>query len=423
MNSNQIRISHAILCKFAYYCMMNSSSTITKAAFATKAIFLVCGLAISSWAPMVPFAKDRLGLNDANLGVLLLSLGAGAITLMPISGYFSRRYGSRNVIIFVTFLMAVSLPSLLIIKSTIWMGVALYIFGGAVGIVDVAMNAHGVQVQNLYGRSIMSSFHGLFSVGGLLGSLGLGALMKAGLEPLFAALAISTVLLVITIVQYRSLLDRESELQAAKKFSSAADGGTSSSSPWLNTSVLFLGIMCFIVFLSEGAMLDWSAVFLKENRRIDGELSGIGYAAFSVAMAIMRLLGDKLVARFSGRIVVIGGSIVAAIGMLSIVLAPSLILSLIGFVLLGLGAANIVPVFIGEGGRLKSVSALTAIPVITTMGYAGQLAGPALLGFVAHQYSLSIAFGLIALLLLAVALAYISRNNKNEQLTPIRETL
>lgn len=393
---------------------MNELSPVKKAAFGIKAIFLICGLAISSWAPMVPLTKHRLGLNDANLGLLLLGLGAGAICLMPLSTSFSHKYGTRKVILYSSVLMAIMLPLLLIINSTIWMAVALFVFGAAVGTVDVAMNAHGVQVQNLYGKPVMSSFHGLFSVGGLLGSLGLGALMKAGLEPIIAASFISILLIVIVISQYRFLLDQDLEMQAIQKFSSDSNSQlNSSSSSWLNAGVLFLGAMCFIVFLSEGAVLDWSAIFLQENRGIDSRLSGIGYAAFSIAMATMRLLGDKLVSRFSGKKVVIGGSITAASGMLLIIFSPFLMITLAGFILLGIGAANIVPVFIGEGGKLKSVSALTAIPAITTMGYAGQLAGPALLGFIAYHFSLPMAFALIAFLLLTVASAYLLRNSKD----------
>jgi len=390
---------------------MKGITEIKKASFGVKAIFLVCGLAISSWAPMVPFAKDRLQLDDGNLGLLLLCLGVGAIGLMPLSGYFSKKYGSRKVILCAALAMAFILPLLLVVNSVLWMGVALCSFGAVVGTVDVAMNAHGVQVQNLYRKPIMSSFHGLFSVGGLFGSLGLGALMKAGLEPLTAALSISVLLIIIVLSQYGSLLNRETEQQAINEFSSANSNSSGASSAWLNIGVLFLGAMCFIVFLSEGAMLDWSAIFLKENRGIDPRLSGIGYAAFSVAMATMRLFGDKLVSHFSGRKVVIWGSLVAASGIILLLTFSSLLFSLLGFILLGIGAANIVPVFIGEGGRLKSVSALTAIPAITTMGYAGQLAGPALLGFIAHHYSLSVAFGLIAFLLLTVAAAYLLRNN------------
>lgn len=392
---------------------MKRKTSIAKAALAVKAIFLVCGLAISSWAPMVPFAKSRLGLNDADLGLLLLCLGAGAISFMPVCGLLCKRYGSNKVMLFSAVLLAATLPLLLVIDSVILMGAVLYLFGGALGTVDVAMNAHGVQVQNIYGKSIMSSFHGLFSVGGLMGSLGLGALMKAGLNPIAAALFISILSIVIVLYCYPYLLNRQSEQEAILKFSSEYNSTSSnnSSTSWLNFSVLFLGTMCFIVFLSEGAMLDWSAVFLKENRGIDERLSGIGYAAFSIAMATMRLLGDRLVSRFSGRTVVISGSLIAASGIMLIVFIPSLAISIAGFILLGVGAANIVPVFIGEGGRLKSVPALVAIPAITTIGYAGQLAGPAILGFIAHQYSLPTAFGLIGFLLLAVAISYALRNN------------
>lgn len=385
--------------------------------FAVKAIFLICGLAISSWALMVPEAKDRLQLNDANLGLLLLCLGAGAISFMPVSGIISQRFGSRKVIMVASLIMAGTLPLLLIIDSTFLMAVVLYLFGGAVGTVDVAMNAHAVQVQNIYGKSVMSSFHGFFSVGGLLGSLGLGALIRIGLEPTVAAFVIAGLLVAIVLFQYGLLLDHASEQDAINKFS--PDHHRNDSKPglfsWLHASVLFLGSMCFIVFLTEGAMLDWSAVFLKENRGIDNGLSGIGYAAFSVAMATMRLLGDKLVSRFSGNFVVIAGSITAAIGVFIIIFVPLLSVSLAGFVLIGIGAANIVPVFIGEGGKLRSISALVTIPAITTMGYAGQLAGPALLGFIAHQFSLTIALGLLGILLLFVATCYLLKRN-NETL-------
>ncbi|WP_449435862.1 hypothetical protein [Pedobacter steynii] len=164
--------------------------------------------------------------------------------------------------------------------------------------------------------------------------------------------------------------------------------------------------MCFAVFLAEGSMLDWSAVFLTENRKIDEELAGVGYAAFSIAMATMRLLGDKLVSHLNGPKVVIGGSLIGAAGIFLVILTPWLFTALLGFILLGLGAANIVPVFISEGGRLKNVPASVSIPAITTIGYAGQLAGPAMLGFIAHQYSLPIALGFSGFLLVLVAVFY-----------------
>ncbi|WP_316818474.1 MFS transporter [Pedobacter nyackensis] len=382
-----------------------------KARNATKAIFLVCGLGISSWAPMVPYAKDRLGLNNADLGLLLLLLGAGAIAMMPVSGVLAHRYGTRIVIRYAAIIMALIIPLLIIINSPIWMGLAIFIFGGAVGTVDVAMNAQGVQVQNSSKKPIMSSLHGLFSVGGLFGSLGLGFLMKLGLSPITAAISISVMLIAIVLWNYQYLFDVHTEKELIKEFANEPVTKKINGVSWLKGSVIFLGLMCFSVFLSEGAMLDWSAIFLTENKGINPELAGVGYAAFSIAMATMRLLGDKIVSHLSGKTVVIGGSIIAASGIFLAILTPWLLTSLIGFILLGIGAANIVPVFFSEGGRLKNIPATISIPVISTMGYAGQLAGPALLGFIAYHFSLNGAFAFIGGLLVMVAIAYGLRRN------------
>lgn len=375
---------------------------------ATQLIFLVCGLGMSSWAPMVPYAKDRLELNEANLGLLLLLLGGGALIMMPLAGILANRFGSRIVMACSACVMAISLPLLLLIPSVISMAVALFVFGASIGSIDVAMNAHGVQVQNLFGRPIMSSLHGLFSVGGLFGSLGLGFLIKLGLNPVHAAISISVLLVLITGIQYKNLFPRNIEQEAIERFSTNEKQTTPPKQrfQWLHGSVLFLGMMCFAVFLAEGAMLDWSAIFLRDIKGIDPVFSGAGYAAFSVAMAVMRLVGDGIVARLNGRTVVVGGSLVAAGGVVIAIFSPWVFLALFGFVLVGIGAANIVPLFFSEGGRLPGISPTVSIPAITTIGYAGQLTGPALLGFIAHHFSLAAAFGFLAALLLLVALTY-----------------
>lgn len=384
----------------------------TKARFATQAIFLVCGLGISSWAPMVPYVKDQLGLNESSMGLLLLFLGAGAILMMPLTGWLLSRLGSRRVILGSTVVMATALPLLLLMNSPITMALMLFIFGSGVGSIDVAMNAHGVQVQNLSDKPIMSSLHGLFSVGGLLGSLGLGFLIRSGLAPLWAAVAISCLLVVLVLSQYKVLLDAVTEQQVMARFTSPPGETSGSKVSWLHGQVIFLGALCFATFLSEGAMLDWSAIFLRDTRGVDESLSGIGYAAFSVAMAVMRLLGDRIVSRISSAMVVIGGSLIGVAGFGLLIFSPWLILTLMGFVLVGIGAANIVPVFFSEGGRLREVPSSVAIPAITTMGYAGQLAGPAILGFLAQHTSLSAAFGFTGLLLLGVAIAYALKGNR-----------
>lgn len=381
---------------------------VSKARTATQLIFLVCGLGMSSWAPMIPLAKDRLALNDANLGLLLLLLGGGSMLMMPTSGWLVNRFGSRIVMAGAALLMAFVLPLLLILSSIPAMAVTLFLFGSSIGTIDVAMNAHGVQVQNLYGKPIMSSLHGQFSVGGLFGALGLGFLMKLGLNPVYAIISIAVLIILITLTQYKNLFPLATEQQAIARFSAPDDRATAGSQRfnWLQGSVLFLGIMCFAIFLAEGAVLDWSAIFLRDIKGIAPEFAGAGYAAFSVAMATMRLAGDKLVASLTSKTVVIGGSLIGAVGLVVAVLSPWAVGAMLGFVLLGIGAANMVPVFFSQAGRLPGISPTTSLPVITTIGYTGLLTGPALLGFIAQHFSLSIAFVFVTLLLVIVAVSY-----------------
>jgi predicted MFS family arabinose efflux permease len=387
--------------------MEGDTQQLVRAKTATQLIFLVCGLGVASWAPMVPYAKDRLGLHEGHLGILLLFMGGGALIMMPLAGWLSNRYGNRVIMGAAGLLLGILLPLLLLIDSPIAMAFALLLFGAGAGAIDVAMNAHGVQVQNMYGKPIMSSLHGLFSVGGLVGSLGLGFLVKLGLQPLHAAIGIGLLLIIITVSQYRKLFNNATERAIIQQFNQPKEEHEKSSRyQWLHGSVLFLGLMCFASFLSEGAMLDWSAVYLRDVKMVPQEFSGIGYAAFSIAMAVMRLLGDGIVERWKSKTVVIAGSLLAAAGLAISILSPSIYLVLSGYILLGIGAANIVPIFFSAGGRLPGIPSTVSIPVITTIGYTGSLAGPALLGFIAHHFSLDMAFGLTALLMLSITVAW-----------------
>lgn len=394
---------------------MTNTQHISKAKKATQFMFLICGLGLSSWAPMVPFAKDRLSIHEADLGLLLLALGFGALITMPLSGFLMQRFGSRKVIAAGTLIVALSLPSLLIISSFSGMLIALFLFGCGIGSVDVAMNAHGVQVQNIMARPIMSSLHGLFSVGGLLGSLGLGFLIKTGLSPIMAAIAISTLLIILLFTQYRNLFsaDQERSYEAKEQSRLKKDKTIKNGAmQWCNIRIFILGFLCFSVFLSEGAMLDWSAILLRDVKNSSTAWSGLGYAFFSVAMAVMRLSGDRIVERLQAKTIVVGGSLIAVIGLAIVIYFSVIPMVLLGFTLLGIGSANIVPIFFSEGGRITGVSPNVSISAITTMGYAGQLVGPALLGFIAHHVSLEAAFGTIMILMASVAIIYGFRNTK-----------
>jgi predicted MFS family arabinose efflux permease len=314
---------------------------------------------------------------------------------MPFIGPLIQKTGSRIIILLSSIATAMILPVLTLVDSPFTLAISLFIFGSALGSLDIAMNAQAVIVQEHMSRPVMSSFHGMFSLGGLLGAMVLGLLMMFGLTPALGASVISFFIILIAIIHYKNFIDHPAKQEAAS-FSLRLPKGP----------ILFLGIFCFIAFLSEGAMLDWSALFLKENRGFSLAMAGTGYSVFSVAMALMRFTGDNLVHKYGPEKIVLWGALIAASGLLIAVVLPWQATSLIGFLLIGIGASNIVPVLFSAAGKADRNSPELALAAVTTMGYAGQLAGPAMIGFVAHLTTLPVALGLMAGPLLIVAFTF-----------------
>lgn len=375
--------------------MTFASRTMTKPGRAqqlsTRILFFIAGFTMSAWAPLIPFAKLRAGLDEATLGLLLLCLGAGSIIAMPFAGAAAARFGCRRVLIGGTVLVCVALPLLAFLASPASLGAALFLFGASLGMVDCTINIHAVLVERAAGRAMMSGFHGLFSVGGIVGSGGVSLLLMAGMEPLAAVLLVVGLTLLALFWAASGLLTYGS------------GGGAAFAVP--HGVVLFIGLLCFIMFLTEGAMLDWSAVFLTSLRDIDPAKSGLGYAAFSLTMTIGRLTGDRIVRALGPRRILVLGGATAALGLATVVFTPFWLAGLVGFALVGVGCSNIVPVLYSAVGRQQAMPEHTAVAAVSTMGYAGILSGPAAIGFVAHVASLPGAFLMIALLLLFVVFA------------------
>ncbi|WP_449428171.1 MFS transporter [Rhodanobacter umsongensis] len=359
---------------------------------ATRLIFLVSGIGMASWAPMVPYAKARLGLDDAGLGLVLLAFGGGSMLSMPLVGWLTHRYGNRKVISVAGLLLCVAIPLLAIVPNVLTLTVTLLYFGAMLGAVDVAMNAHAVEVERRDGRALMSGFHGLFSIGGLAGAAVMSALLALGLPLWAGAVAIALPLALIVLSQRSSLLARVEDAAGREAVFRLPRG-----------LVLLLGVLCFVSFLAEGSMLDWSAVLLRDFRGFSAASAGIGYACFSVAMAAGRLGGDRVIARLGPVWTVRVGAGMAAIGFLLAAMSPWPSASLAGFVLIGLGASNIVPVMFSAAGRLPGIPPAISIATVTTLGYAGLLSGPALIGFLAHASNLPVALAVVAGMLLLVA--------------------
>jgi predicted MFS family arabinose efflux permease len=358
----------------------------------TRIAFLIAGFGVAAWAPLVPFAKARIGIDDGVLGLLLLCLGAGSIVAMPLAGALSARFGCRAVITTSAVLLCLVLPLLATASTLPLLIAALLAFGASIGSIDVSMNIQAIIVERASGRAMMSGFHGLYSLGGMAGSASVAALLAAGGTPLFATLCLVVCIAVATAFAAPHLLP----------YGSKSDGPAFALPRGV---VLFIGVLCFVFFLAEGAVLDWSAVLLTSLHGLDAAWAGFGYAAFSVAMTLGRLTGDRIVQRFGGPSVIVIGGLSAAIGMALATFAPGWASALVGFALVGIGCSNIVPVLFTSVGRQAEMPENVAVPAITTVGYAGILAGPAAIGFVAAAANLQIAFLILALLLLGGAVA------------------
>lgn len=368
--------------------------SLVKARLATSLIFLVSGLGYSSWAPMVPYAKEKLELGEGALGMILLVFGIGGLVSMPITGWAVHRFGSAKITVFSALSMIFLLPLLAMAPTWEILSLLLLAFGVADGALNVSMNAQSVTVENHFGKPILSSFHCLFSLGGLFGAGLMSLLLKQGMTLLASTCCLFLIMGAILLWQARHLLPSQYDTRVKNSKTLARPSGR----------VLFYGALCFILFLAEGSMLDWGAVFLHSNHGYDPAIAGIGYAIFSIAMAIGRFSGDRLISKYGKTLIVQWGGLLAAAGLFLLVICPTSYLELLGFFLIGLGASNIVPIMFGAAGNLSSMSASVALTIVITMGYTGMLLGPAFIGWIAELSTLSFALGSVAFLLVGVGL-------------------
>lgn len=358
---------------------------------ATRLAFLVAGFGVACWAPLIPYAKARLAVDDGVLGLLLLCLGIGSVVAMLMTGMLSARYGSKPIIIGGAIGMAVFLPLLAVASTPLTLGLALFLFGGSLGSLDVAMNIHAVEVEKAAKRPLMSGFHGLYSVGGFIGSIFAIFLLSVRLGPLPTMLVAAALMLVATLAIAPRLITAV-----------GARGGPLFAVP--RGFVLLLAVLTAIVFLVEGAVLDWGALYLTGAGLVAAEQGGMGYMVFSIAMTVMRLAGDAVVGRFGDRATLFWGSIIGIAGFAVVLVAPVAAVAMAGYLLVGVGLANIVPVLFRQAGNQSVMPSGLAVTAVTTAGYAGVLLGPAGIGFVAKLTSLPASLWMLTALMLLVTL-------------------
>lgn len=360
--------------------------------------FLLGGVGATAWAPMVSIAKKRVGLGDGEMGAVLLCLGVGSVGAMLVAGRLFEIFGCRRVLGGALLTIVTVLPCLADAESVVALCVSLTLFGIGVGITDCVINIWAIEVEQGKGCPIMSGLHGHFSLGGVLSPISISLLLATHVS-VCAAICVISFFMVGVLCYAVPLMPTEKRKLGRRPI--AVPRGI----------VAFLGSLCFIVYLAEGAVFDWSGVFLVNERGADPAHAGLGYAAFSIAMTGCRLGGDWIVRKLGTRNVIAGGGMLAAAGLAVAVLGSSFETALMGFALLGVGCSNLVPVLFTAAGRQTRMPTSTAVPAMATIGYAGVLAGPSALGAIAECSSLSLSLFFVAILLIVVACSasYVSR--------------
>ena len=357
------------------------------------AVFFTNGLVIGSWVVRIPAVKERLGLGDGLLGVALLGMAVGALVAMPIVGALVSRFGSRRIVGVTALVLAASLLAPALAPSLFFLVPALLLLGAANGGLDVAMNAQAVAVERGYGRPIMSSFHAAWSFGGLGGAALGGLLASKGIGTLPHFAAVAAVVAVAFVVAYGSLLPSQTD---------ASDEGTPAfARP--TRALLGLGIISFCVLLGEGAMGDWSAVYLDDTLKTGPGFAAAGYAAFSLSMAFGRLFGDRFTELLGPAMLVRSCAAIAAVGLGVALAAAQPMIALAGFACAGAGFSIIFPTALSAAGRTSGPTG-PALAAVTTAAYTGFLIGPPFIGFLAELTGLGYALYLVVTLSAAVAI-------------------
>jgi MFS family permease len=351
--------------------------------FAVGAMFFMAGLCFSSWTSRIASIQQNLGLSFAALGGVLSALPVGLMLSLPFSGWAITKIGSRRLLIISLAVYGLTLMSLGLAENSFQLICCLLFFGFSSNAVNISVNTQAVATEQLYNRPIMASFHGLWSLAGFTGA-GIGAYMiSKGIVPFHHFILISITIVISIIIAARSLQDDK----------------TASSGPIFvmpDSSLIKLGVIAFCSMICEGAMFDWSTIYFRDIVHPDKTLIGAGFACFMGAMATGRFVADWFAHRYGlKRILQISGSL-TAIGLLTAVAFPYLASAMGGFLLVGFGVSSVVPMVYSAAGKSKTMAPGVALAAVSTIGFAGFLIAPPIIGFIASLATLRASFILIA---------------------------
>jgi fucose permease len=375
--------------------------------FAIAAVFFVNGVTLASWISRIPTLTERLDLGPGQVGLALMALAAGALVAFPITGRLVDTRSSSFTVLFFGLVMLVSLPFVGLAPHLLGLILALFVLGFGNGGMDVAMNAQGIEVERFVGRSIINSLHGCFSLGAFTGAAIGAGVAQLNVPPLLHFLGVSMLGLAALSWIQRWLIP---DTKDPRKSQSASAFALPPRSLWL------LGALALCTSVSEGAMADWSGLYLRDVLETSSGVAALWFAAFSMAMLVGRFTGDALVRRFGAPRLVRAGGVLAALGLGIALLIHQPISMLLGFAAVGLGLSTVYPLVFSAAGNHPTVSAGHAVASVATVGYSGFLAGPPILGWLAELTSLQAMMWLIVLLAaLTAVLASATRSARTDR--------
>lgn len=352
-----------------------------------SAFFFLTGLCFASWGSRVADIQLKLGLDEAGLGLILLAIPGGSALSLPIAGWLINRYGSSRILSAACLLYALLLPLIGLAPSIATLVVALFFFGFIGNIGNIAVNTQAVSVEQLFGKTIMSSFHAIWSLAGLAGASIGNLMVNLHLEPLNHFLIIALAAIVIWATNAHKTVKTHIPVKGKQPFFVKPD-----------KTLVGLGVIAFCCMISEGTMYDWSTVYFARALNASPGLVPLGFQAFTLATTTGRFTGDWLAHRYGIKKILMVSGVLTATGLLISALFPYIATAIAGFFLVGLGVSAVIPLVYSEAGRSKSMSPSMALAAVTTLGFFGFLLGPPLIGFIAHASGLRTSFAIVAIM-------------------------
>lgn len=354
---------------------------------AVSIFFFISGFTFFSWASRIPTIKEHLQLNDAQLGTMLFALPLGLIVTLPFTSMLLGRVSSRYVMLAGALLYVVLLPAVGLANEAWQLAALLFLFGSSRNFLNIAINAQSVGVQAMYNRSIIASFHGIWSLAGFAGAA-LGSFMiSLEVSPFIHFTLIGVLSLIMTILAYGDALQGDAAAKDKKKPLLALP----------DKPLLKLGLIAFASMACEGTMCDWSGIYFQKEVHVAEKYIGAGYVAYMCTMAMGRFVGDRLVNKHGvKRMIQICGGLIT-IGLLLSVCLPYFSTAMIGFMLTGFGVSCVVPFIFSVTGKNTTLAAGPAIAAVSVVGYLGFLLGPPMIGYISHEANLRVAFALVAI--------------------------